>query len=253
MQRFADKVVVIAGGGSGIGASTARRLGAEGAALVIGDIDAAAATAVADDIVAAGGRARAQQFDITDDASVKALVECAVASYGGLDGIHVNAADLRIIFQDTDAVDVALEVFDATIACNLRGHLLCTRHAIPHLLKRGGGAIVYTSSASSFIGEPQRVAYGISKGGINALMRHVASRWGHERIRANAVAPGLVATEKTRDILPEELKRAAIAASRSTRLGEPEDISAMVALLLSQEGEWINGQVISIDGGATLR
>jgi NAD(P)-dependent dehydrogenase (short-subunit alcohol dehydrogenase family) len=253
MRGLANKVAVIAGGGSGIGAATALRLGAAGTAVVVGDLNGAAATAIAEQIVAAGGRAIGVPFDIADDASVKALVAAAVDHYVGLDYMHCNAADLGVIFQDTDALEVALEVFDRTIAVNLKGHLLCTRHAVPELLKRGGGAIVYSSSAAAFIGEPQRVAYGISKGGINALMRHVASRWGKQGIRANAVAPGLVLTEKTRDTVPAEFRQRALAGVRSPRLGEPDDIAAMVVMLMSADGEWINGQVVSIDGGATLR
>jgi NAD(P)-dependent dehydrogenase (short-subunit alcohol dehydrogenase family) len=253
MRGLAGKVAVIAGGGSGIGAATARRLAAEEVAVVIGDIDAAAAQALVAQIVQSGGRAIGVRFDISDDASVRELVAAAVSHYGGLDFMHANAADLGIIFQDTDALDVALDVFDRTIAVNLRGHLLCTRHALPELQKRGGGAIVYTSSASAYIGEAERVSYAISKSGLNALMRHVASRWGRHGVRANAVAPGLVLTEKTRDVVPEEFKKAALGNSRSTRLGEPEDIAAMVVMLMSEDGAWINGQVISIDGGATLR
>lgn len=253
MRGLAEKVAVIAGAGSGIGAATALRLGAAGTAVVVGDINGEAAEAVAARIVEAGGRAIAVQFDIADDASVKALVAAAVDTYGGLDFMHCNAADLGIIFEDHDALDVALEVFDRTIAVNLKGHLLCTRHALPELQKRGGGAIVYSSSAAAFIGEPERVSYGISKGGINALMRHVASRWGRQGIRANAVAPGLVVTEGMRATLPEEFRQKALAGVRSQRLGEPEDIAAMVVMLMSDDGEWINGQVISVDGGSTMR
>lgn len=253
MKGLDGKVIVVAGGGSGIGAASARRLAQEGASVVVGDIAPAAAEAVAAQITGEGGRAVAAVFDMADEASIKNLIDTAVRSYGGLDGLHANAADLGVIHQDGDVLEVPLAVFDRTIDINLRGHLLCTRHALPELLKRGGGAIVYTSSASAFIGEPSRVAYGISKSGLNALMRHVASRWGREGIRANAVAPGLVPTEKTRDSIPEQFIRFALDSGRSPRLGEPEDIAALVTLLLSADGAWINGQVISIDGGATLR
>lgn len=253
MKGLHGKVVVVAGGGSGIGAATARRLAEEGASVVIGDIANAAAEAVAAQIRESGGNALGVAFDIGDDASVKNLIDTAVQTYGGLDGLHANAADLKVVFEDGDALEIALDTFDRTIAINLRGHLLCTRHALPELLKRGGGSIVYTSSAAAFVGESTRVAYGISKSGLNALMRHVASRWGREGIRANAVAPGLVPTEKTRDTLPEEFIQLALNSGRSPRLGEPGDIAALVTLLLSDDGGWINGQVISIDGGATLR
>ena len=97
------------------------------------------------------------------------------------------------------------------------------------------------------------MSYAVSKSGINALMRHVASRWGKEGIRANAIAPGVVITEATSTGIPDDMKQMILAMSRSTRLGEPKDIAAMVAMLFSDDGEWINGQVVSVDGGVILR
>ena len=119
-----------------------------------------------------------------------------LSTYGGLDYLHCNAAALApdIIGRDSDVETVPLDVFDRTMAVNLRGHFLCTRLAIPHLSERGGGAIVYTASAAAYIGEPERPSYAIAKSGITALARHVASRWGKEGIRANAIAPGLIMT-----------------------------------------------------------
>jgi NAD(P)-dependent dehydrogenase (short-subunit alcohol dehydrogenase family) len=253
MRGLKGKVAVIAGGGTGIGAATAVRLAQEGVAVTVGDINIGAAEAVAGKITGAGGKAIAVSFDLSDDASVKALVQAAVETYGGIDLMHANAADLSLCLMDTDAVDVSLELFDRTIAVNLRGHLLCTRHAIPALLKRGGGAIVYTSSGAAYVGEPERVSYAISKSGINALMRHVASRWGKEGIRSNAIAPGLVMTDNALANMPQEAQDHMIQIGRSPRLGRPADIASMVAMLMSDDGDWINGQVISIDGGITMR
>ncbi|HEU4325316.1 MAG TPA: SDR family oxidoreductase, partial [Roseiflexaceae bacterium] len=224
----------------------------EGARVVVGDINVENADRVARQIGEAGGQAISVQFDISDDASVAALIAAAVETYGGLDLLHANAADLSIVFQDLDALTVPLEIFDRTIAVNLRGHLLCTRHALPALLKRGGGAIVYTSSAAAFLGEQEQVSYSVGKSGLNALMRNVASRWGKQGIRANALAPGVVLTEMAA-YLPEEIKRAYLERTRSPRLGTPADIAALVAFLASDDGAWINGQVLSIDGGLLLR
>jgi NAD(P)-dependent dehydrogenase (short-subunit alcohol dehydrogenase family) len=253
MRRLEGKVLIVAGGGSGIGAAVAQRLAQEGAAVVVGDLNAAAAEAVAASIVASGGRASGVGCDIADEAAANALVAAAVRDYGGLDGIHVNAADMQAIRSDGDALQLDLAVFDRTLAVNLRGHLLCTRAALPELLKRGGGAIVYTSSGAADMGEPTRLSYAVSKSGLHALMRHVASRWGKQGIRANAVAPGLVITEQLREHFPENLRQATLAITRSPRLGASEDIAAMVAMLMSADGEWINGQVIGVDGGAMFR
>ncbi|MGH8447110.1 MAG: SDR family NAD(P)-dependent oxidoreductase [Solimonas sp.] len=253
MHRLAGKVLIIAGGGSGIGAETARRLAAEGAAVVIGDLNGAAAEQVAARIVGEGGAARGLACDIADEPSVTALVQTAVREHGGLDGIHINAADMRAILDDGDALGVPLSVFDRTLHVNLRGHLLCTRAALPALLTRGGGAIVYTSSGAADMGEPTRVSYAVSKSGLHALMRHVATRWGKAGVRANAIAPGLVLTEQLRDHFPEDLRQATLAITRSPRLGQSADIAAMVAMLMSADGAWINGQVLGVDGGALLR
>lgn len=255
MRGLVDKVAVVAGGGSGIGAATAARLAEEGALIVVGDLVADNAESVAGDIRDAGGGAVAAHFDISVDESVGALCAVAVDEFGGLDLMHANAADLSeaAILNDTDAVDEALGVFDRTIAVNLRGHLLCTRHAVPLMLERGGGAIVYTSSAAGHVGEPQRPSYGISKSGINALMRHVSSRWGREGIRANCVAPGMVLTKTIRDNSDAAFRELASSLGRLNRLGEPEDIAAAVAFLMSDDAAWITGQVISVDGGSTVR
>lgn len=253
MRGLKDKVFIIAGGGSGIGAATALRLAEEGAVVVVGDLSRENAQQIASRISAAGGRAQAVQFDITSEGSVSTLVAAAVDGFGGLDGMHVNAADTEAILRDTDAENVPLEIFDRTLAVNLRGHFLCTRSALPALLRRGGGSLVYTSSGAAFMGEPQRVSYGVSKSGMHAIVRHVASRWGKQGVRANAVAPGLVMTDPVRRAMTEEQRMGVLAITRSHRLGEPRDIASAVAFLMSDDAEWINGQVLSVDGGVTLR
>ena len=255
MRGLEGKVVLMAGGAGGIGSATSLRLASEGARVAVADLNQAAAESVVAGITGAGGDAFAIGFDIGDSDGVGAAVKTTVGTFGGLDAVHVNAADLRpeTIMNDTDVESIDLDVLDRTIRTNMRGHFLCTRHAIPELLARGGGALVFTSSAASFIGEPERPAYAMAKSGINALVRHVASKWGKKGIRANAVAPGLVLTQPTRNALDPAFRDRALAMSRSSRLGEPEDIAAMVAFLMSSDAEWINGQVISVDGGATMR
>jgi len=249
MRRLEGKIAIVAGGATGIGAATCERLAAEGAAVMVGDINMAAAQATAARITAVGGNAVPIRCDIADEASVAAMVKATVDRHGGLDAIHINAADLSIIGQDLDVLAVSMDIFDRTIAVDLRGHVLCTRHALPELLKRGGGAIVYTTSGAAFIGEPTRVSYAAAKNGLHALMRHVASRWGKEGIRANAVSPGLVLSETAQANLSAELVAMHLADARSPRLGKPSDIAAAVAYLVSADAEWVNGQVMVVDGG----
>jgi NAD(P)-dependent dehydrogenase (short-subunit alcohol dehydrogenase family) len=255
MRGLDGKVAIVAGGAGGIGTATSVRLGQEGVAVVVGDLNADAAGAVAEQITGAGGRAVGTGVDISDEQSVAGMVALAVDSFGGIDILHANAADLSAdtLGRDSNALEVPLDAFDRAVSVNLRGHLLCTRAAIPEILKRGGGALVYTSSGAAFMGEPERPSYAMTKSGLNALVRHVASKWGRKHVRANAVAPGLVLTEGPRSVLSEEFMKLALRGTRSWRLGEPEDIAAMVAFLASSDGEWINGQVLSVDGGASLR
>ncbi|HLG88583.1 MAG TPA: SDR family oxidoreductase [Alphaproteobacteria bacterium] len=253
MALLDGKVAIVIGGATGIGAATATRLAAEGAKVVIGDINLGSAQNVAQRIAEGGGSAIALHCDIGNDQSVAELVEATVERFGGLDCVHINAADLSIIGVDYDALAVSLDIFDRTIAVDLRGHLLCTRHVVPELLKRGGGAIVYTGSGAAYIGEPTRVSYGVAKAGVHALMRHVASRWGREGIRSNVVSPGLILSETALANLTVEQQNMQLAEARTTRHGRAEDIAGTVAFLMSKDGEWINGQVITVDGGRTMR
>jgi NAD(P)-dependent dehydrogenase (short-subunit alcohol dehydrogenase family) len=252
MLRHEGKVVVCAGSATGMGADTARWLGREGAKVVIGDVNLAGAEALAEEIRGAGGEALAVEFDIVEEESVNALIAAAVRQFGKLDLMHVNATDRKLNRQDGDALSTDLAVFDRMISVSLRGHLLCTRAAIPEMLKVGRGAIVYTSSDISKRPGAQRVSYQTAKSGLNGLMRHVATRWGPEGIRANAVTPGLILTKavliNTSDAEREALRRQ----TPSTRLGSEQDVAALVTFLLADEAEWINGQAISVDGGSVM-
>jgi NAD(P)-dependent dehydrogenase (short-subunit alcohol dehydrogenase family) len=254
LRGLADRVVVVVGGATGIGAATAVRLGEEGCRVIVGDLAADAAEQTAQRIVAAGGTATHIAFDLSLSASVADLIDTTVLTHDGVDLLFNVGADMSTLRADTDVVDIDFDVWDRVMAVNLRGYVAAMKYAIPAMLGRGGGAIVNMSSAAAFQGEPARPAYAAAKAGIGALTRHVASRWGKEGIRCNAVAPGFTATEMIRSV-PQwpELEAGALKRIRGTRVGEPGDIAALVAFLLSEEGAWINGQVINIDGGTVLR
>jgi NAD(P)-dependent dehydrogenase (short-subunit alcohol dehydrogenase family) len=254
LRGLAKRVAVVVGGATGIGAATAARLGEEGCRVVIGDVASDAAARTAARIVAAGGTAAHVAFDLADPESVANLIHSAATTYGGVDLLFNVGADMSTIRADTDVVDIDFDVWDRVMAVNLRGYVAAMKYAIPRMLSRGGGVIVNTSSAAAFQGEHARPAYATAKAGIGALTRHVASRWGKEGIRCNAVAPGFTATEAIRSA-PQwpDLQAAALKRIRGTRVGDPDDIAALVAFLLSEEGAWINGQVVNIDGGTVLR
>lgn len=255
-NRLKGRRIIVFGSATGIGAATVRRLAEEGARVCAADINWEGVSALAQEV---GGDTIAVHVDVADEASVQKATEEAARAFGGLDGAHINAADLRVIMEDSDAVSVDLAVFDRTVAVNLRGHLLCTRAVIPHLLASGGGAIVYTSSGSAHGAEPTRPSYAMTKAGVNALMRHVAARWGKEGITANVLAPGFTVTGEMKVQMEANAEEATkwadyfMARTPHTRLGEPGDHAGVVAMLLSDDGRWINGTIIDVNGGSLMR
>jgi NAD(P)-dependent dehydrogenase (short-subunit alcohol dehydrogenase family) len=252
--RLTEKVIVVAAGSRGIGAATATRLASEGARVVIGDIDVEAATATAARLREEGYEVEPRHFDATDDASTARLIQDTVDRFGRLDGLHYNAADLsdENFGRDSDAVDVPQDVWDHTLDVILTGCLRAFRHAVPHLLATGGGALVATSSVNSINGDVQKVSYSVAKAGINALVRHVARRWGKDNVRANAVAPALTLTEVVLAEEREGWKEHVLSGMALPRLGEPRDIAGLVAFLLSDDAAWVTGQTYHINGGLFL-
>jgi NAD(P)-dependent dehydrogenase (short-subunit alcohol dehydrogenase family) len=236
--RLKGKVIVVAGAGAGgIGDELARRYASEGASVLLGDIDGAAAKAVAEEIVRGGGSAIGIELNGTDDDSIRSAVDLAVSTLGGLDGFHANFASFRDGQSGEDVVGLPLDVYDEVMRVNARGFLLCTRHAVPAMIARGGGSMVYTSSGAAHLGEAVRVAYAMSKTAVHALMRHVARRFGPDGIRANVIAPGVISHRRFEAVIsPETADAFRQATAIKTRLGSPVDIAAMSVLLMSDEG-----------------
>jgi NAD(P)-dependent dehydrogenase (short-subunit alcohol dehydrogenase family) len=252
LDRLKGKVIVVAGAG-GIGDELARRYACEGAAVVLGDIDSGAAKKTAKAIASAGGGCIGVELDGASDESISAAVDLAVRKFGGLDGFHVNFASFRDGETGADVLDLPLGIYDEVMRVNARGSVLCTRRAVPAMQARGGGCMLYTRSGAAFMGEPVRVAYAMSKVATHALMRHVAGRFGAEGIRANAIAPGVIAHPRFDAVISAELAEQMKSRVPVRRLGRPTDIAATSALLMSDEGSFITGQVISVDGGNSMR
>jgi NAD(P)-dependent dehydrogenase (short-subunit alcohol dehydrogenase family) len=254
MARFTDKVAIVTGAGGGIGAATARQLAREGAAVTVADIDGDRAQAVVDKMTAAGGKARVHVVDVSDADQVEALVAATVSAYGGLDLLHNNAAALDQNRLEQDVVSMDLATWDRVLAVNLTGPMLGCRFAIPRMIERGGGAIVSTASAAAFYGSRTLAAYGISKAGLVALTRYVATAYAEHNIRCNAVAPGVVVHEAAQEAMGgpqgERLKRYTDA-HLTGRPGYPKEIAAAVAWLLSDEATFVTGETVRVDGGLT--
>lgn len=251
MGQLDGKVVLISGGASDIGRATALQLAAEGAALAIGDATLEGAEAAAAAVGDAGGRAIATGCDVRSEESVADFVARAVTAFGGVDGIDHNAAWSHPRL-DTDALGVDLGVWQRALDTTTRGALLLARHAIPHMAARGGGSIVAISSGVSTIGESTRVAYGVSKAALNGLVRHLATRYGRNGIRANAIAPGFILTRTAAANIATEAQRQLAEANPMRRLGTPDDIARVVAFLCSDAASYVNGQVLHVDGGQQI-
>jgi NAD(P)-dependent dehydrogenase (short-subunit alcohol dehydrogenase family) len=252
VNRLQGKVIVVAGAG-GIGDELARRYAGEGASVVLGDIDGDRAIATAEAVAATDATCIGTYLDGGDDASIKASVDLAVGRFGGLDGFHANYAGFNDNDSLHDVTTIPMEDFDEVMRVGSRGFVLCTRHAIPRMLERGGGSLVYTSSDAAFMGEVVRVGYAMSKVSMHALARHVAHRFGPQGIRANVICPGVVAHPRFYSMMPAEIVDEFTRDTLMGRLGRPIDIAAMGALMMSDEGSYITGQVISVNGGSNMR
>jgi NAD(P)-dependent dehydrogenase (short-subunit alcohol dehydrogenase family) len=247
LGRFANQVAIVTGGASGIGEATCRRLVAEGATVVIADLNAERAEALAAEL---GAQASAKGFDAADVHSVEDLVLGTVARFGRLDVLHNNAAlsSPALHARDRNAIDIEFEVWDQVMAVNLRGYLAGCKFALPTMIAQGGGAIVNTASTGGFAGDITRMAYSVSKAAIIGLTRQIATHHGAQGVRCNAVAPGLVLTPGTRGAAAsviEVMQRHLLV----PEVGEPDDIAALVCFLASAEARYINGQTYIADGG----
>lgn len=251
MPRLAGKVAMVTGGAGGVGAATVRALAAEGASVVVVDIGGDRAMAVADEITSTGGSAVAVAADLSEESEVIGAVAAATGHYGRLDVIHNNAAltDSDFLSRDTDVTTLDVDVWERTFAVNLRSQMLVCKHAIPELVRAGGGSVVNMSSGAAWKGDRTRTAYGVAKAGVHTLTMYAATSHGKHGVRVNTIVPGLVITDAVQAHLSEAMVRSLGRATLTPYVGRPEDVADLVVFLASDESRYITGQAIVIDGG----
>src|SRR2546423_211060 len=227
MALLDGETAIVTGAARGIGAATALRVAAEGAPAAVADLDLEGARRVAEKITAAGGSAIAVQVDLGDVESVRRMVDTVVNEFGCLDILHNNAAATHLAARfDLPVADADPAVWDDTMRINLRGTMVAIQAAIPHLLARGGGSIVITSSGSGLSGDLSHPAYGASKAALNSLTQYVATQYGKQGVRCNAIAPGFIVTEASEGSAYGAVRETMLRHHLTPRLGSPADVAA---------------------------
>jgi len=249
MGRFEDKVAIVTGAARGIGAAYAKALAGEGARVVVADLDDEGGEKVAASIVADGGDASFVRVDVSDLDSAASMATFAVERYGGIDHLVNNAAIYGGMKLDI-LLTVPWDYYKRFMSVNMDGALACVRACWPALKERGGGSIVNQSSTASWM---YAGYYGLAKVGINGLTQQLARELGGSGIRINAIAPGPIDTDATRDTVPPQIMEQIVSQLPLARMGTPDDLVGLCLFLLSDEASWITGQIFNVDGGQVFR
>jgi NAD(P)-dependent dehydrogenase (short-subunit alcohol dehydrogenase family) len=253
MIDLKGKIAVVTGGGGGLGEEMAALFVRLGASVAVADLNEDRAREVAGRLSESGRDMLAVKMDIADDASVATAVAMVKRDFGRIDILVNNAAATShdVIGQDRDLLSTDLAVWDQTMAVNLRGTMLVSRHVLPIMIENGDGAIINIASRQGIApsGSGLRHAYSVSKAGMIMLSRHIATAYGKKGIRSNTVAPGTIATERMLGTLDATRITSSKSNVLTPYLGTPADIAQLVAFLASNAGRYITGQTLQVDGG----
>jgi NAD(P)-dependent dehydrogenase (short-subunit alcohol dehydrogenase family) len=248
-MRFENKVAIVTGAAQGIGEAYAKALAAEGACVVVADLNEEKGKQVVAAIEAAGGKAIFVRTDVSDAASATAMADATVEAFGGIDYLVNNAAIYGDMAFDL-LITVDWDYYRRFMSVNMDGALVVTRAVYGHMAKRGGGAIVNQSSTAAWL---YSGFYGLAKAGINSLTQQLAHELGGQKIRVNAIAPGPTDTEATRTQAGDAAKDIVRNSLAIKRMGEVGDMVGACLFLLSDDASWITAQILDVDGGQVFR
>ncbi len=250
MDRLKDKVAIVTGAGSGIGRAIAKEFAQEGANVIVADYNEETAKETVEMIKQNGGDSAVSKTDVSQKDQIEAMIKLAVETFGGLD-ILVNNAGVALMADLANTTD---EIWQKTIDVDLKGVFLGIKAAAPEMEKRGKGKIINTASIAGLVGFQGITAYCAAKGGVVNLTRETALDLAAKKINVNAIAPGVIKTNMTTDLLKDEkTAQGMLAQTPIGRLGEPEDIAHLAVYLASDESDFVTGQTIAIDGGWTIK
>ena len=248
-ELMQDKVALVTGASSGIGRATALVFAREGAKVVVADLNVVGGQETVQLVKAAGGEAVFVETDVAQAASVEAMVQTALDTYGRLDCAHNNAGVEGVLSRTAEQTE---QDWEPVIRINLKGVWLCMKYELPHMVQQGSGAIVNTASGAGLIGVKRMAAYVASKHGVIGLTKTAALEYAKSGVRVNAVCPGVIQTAMVGRVSgrrPDVLEKM-IAAEPIGRSGQPEEIAESVVWLCSDAASFVTGHAMAVDGGA---
>ena len=251
--ELAGRVAIVTGGASGIGRETALLMAAAGAAVAVADVNEQAAATMADEIAGDGGVAMAVTVDVSDEEQVAAMVAAVTGAWGSV-SILANVAtvtDRAHQAADGSVSDAQVSIWERTLAVDLIGSMLTSKHVVPVMVSAGRGAVVNVSSNASLYGDATLSAYAAAKAGVNALTRSIAAAYGKQGVRANTVSPAAIAGPSFTANVPAEVAEVIRDQCLLTDLGSPADVADAIVFLCSDRARFITGQLLCVDGGVS--